>query len=341
MAWEGVGFYSPAIASGTPAAGDYLYTSTTAGAATYSSTRSAGAFGQVISTDGTDIGTVDLWGETDAADAASGVEELDLHLSHRFLLVGHRGDIGSSDSYPEDTLQGVIQAWVKGAPIAEVDAHLTSDSVWVVMHDTTVTRTTTSTGSISGMTAATFAALSIDDGYGYDAGRHGTSLHPPTLEAVVKAAAQYGGVIQIEPKVTLDAAFTSLATAIVGWGRERNVQINCTTSTGAAAVKAVSRAITTIAHNSIYGATADPDADWVTVTSESAAAVQAAAPKPVAGGRTIGYYGTDESDSPSRPVGLRIPHLLDQRPRRRVDPAAYARGNRRRQRPRRADRAGR
>ena len=67
VAYEGVGFYAPTIASGTPAAGDYLFTSTTAGAATYSSTRAAGAFGRVVSTDGTDIGTVDLWGETDAS----------------------------------------------------------------------------------------------------------------------------------------------------------------------------------------------------------------------------------------------------------------------------------
>ena len=70
VAYEGIGYYGPTIASGTPAAGDYLFTSTTAGAATYSSTRSAGAFGRVVSTDGTDIGTVDLWGETDLGGAA-------------------------------------------------------------------------------------------------------------------------------------------------------------------------------------------------------------------------------------------------------------------------------
>lgn len=68
---DGVGAYNPTIASGTPAAGDYLFTSTTAGAATYSSTRAAGAFGQVVSTDGTAIGTVDLWGVPDSVSVAA------------------------------------------------------------------------------------------------------------------------------------------------------------------------------------------------------------------------------------------------------------------------------
>ena len=63
VAYEGIGYYSPTIASGTPAAGDYLFTSTTAGAASYGTAVAAGAFGRVVSTDGTDIGTVDLWGE--------------------------------------------------------------------------------------------------------------------------------------------------------------------------------------------------------------------------------------------------------------------------------------
>lgn len=60
-------------------------------------------------------------------------------------IYGHRGAMGT---YPENTLLAFTKAVEAGADGIELDVHLTKDKKVVVMHDTTLDRTTDSEGSI-------------------------------------------------------------------------------------------------------------------------------------------------------------------------------------------------
>ena len=60
------------------------------------------------------------------------------------LSIGHRGN---SLFAPENTLAAFIAALGK-ADLVELDGHVSSDGVIVVMHDSTVDRTTDGTGAI-------------------------------------------------------------------------------------------------------------------------------------------------------------------------------------------------
>ena len=57
----------------------------------------------------------------------------------RMMSCSHRGD---SLYYPENSIEGIISAMKMGIDIIEIDVHLTSDGVPVLMHDATLTDTT-------------------------------------------------------------------------------------------------------------------------------------------------------------------------------------------------------
>lgn len=63
-------------------------------------------------------------------------------------VIGHRG---ASAEAPENTLPSFLRAIAQGADAIELDVHVTADDVPVVMHDPTVTRTTSGEGAITGM----------------------------------------------------------------------------------------------------------------------------------------------------------------------------------------------
>jgi hypothetical protein len=65
-----------------------------------------------------------------------------------------------------------------GGKWIETDVQFTSDAVPVLMHDSTVDRTTSRSGSIASMTAHRFTALTMNDGQ-----------HPPTLDQALDLCA--------------------------------------------------------------------------------------------------------------------------------------------------------
>lgn len=85
-------------------------------------------------------------------------------LLRKPLITGHRGMPGTED---ENTLEGARAAAAAGADAIENDIYKTSDGHLVVMHDATVDRTTTGTGSIESMTLAQVKALRTK-GKGYE-----------------------------------------------------------------------------------------------------------------------------------------------------------------------------
>ena len=82
-------------------------------------------------------------------------------LLRKPLVVGHRGVPSLVD---ENTLEGAIRAYELGADAIESDIYITTDGHIVVMHDTTVDRTTDGTGEVESMSLAEVQALSTTQG---------------------------------------------------------------------------------------------------------------------------------------------------------------------------------
>lgn len=82
-------------------------------------------------------------------------------LADRVLLIAHRG---TSAEYPENTLQAFDQAIAAGAGWLEFDVQMSRDGELVVIHDTTVDRTTNGTGSVADLTFAQLRSLDAGNG---------------------------------------------------------------------------------------------------------------------------------------------------------------------------------
>ena len=86
------------------------------------------------------------------------------------LVIAHQGGDGIA---PSETLYAYEQAAALGVDVLEMDAHITSDGVLVLIHDETVDRTTNGSGSVEEMTLAELKQLdagyrwSSDDGASY------------------------------------------------------------------------------------------------------------------------------------------------------------------------------
>lgn len=74
----------------------------------------------------------------------------------------HRGE--TTTVITENTVRAFQRAVAGGARSIESDLRLTSDGVWILMHDGTVNRTTNGTGRVARMTLAQIKALRTDGG---------------------------------------------------------------------------------------------------------------------------------------------------------------------------------
>ncbi|MFB9276885.1 DNRLRE domain-containing protein [Cohnella cellulosilytica] len=79
------------------------------------------------------------------------------------MVVSHKGDWRN---YPENSLPGIQAAIDMGVDIVEIDIQRTSDGVLVLMHDSSLDRTTNGTGNVSGKTLAQIKALKLREGQG-------------------------------------------------------------------------------------------------------------------------------------------------------------------------------
>lgn len=77
------------------------------------------------------------------------------------LIVAHRG---GANLHPEHTVEAYRGIVAQGAKAIELDCYLLLDGSLGVMHDSTLTRTTTSTGDTEDLTAANWQALTVDIG---------------------------------------------------------------------------------------------------------------------------------------------------------------------------------
>ncbi len=111
---------------------------------------------------------------------------------HARPVIGHRG---SSGEHPENTLLAFDGALEQGADALELDVRVSAEGVPVVIHDSTVDRTTDGSGEVRAHTVAELQAL--------DAGR-GESI--PTLEAVLERYPETPLIVEIKEVPAADPA---------------------------------------------------------------------------------------------------------------------------------------
>lgn len=76
---------------------------------------------------------------------------VDNTLTKTAVIIGHRGNPTQA---PENSISSYLKAIENGADVVETDIYLTSDKEVVIMHDTTIDRTTNGSGTVSAMTLA-------------------------------------------------------------------------------------------------------------------------------------------------------------------------------------------
>lgn len=97
------------------------------------------------------------WGSIHAQTTKSTKGKVDLILKDfyqrpdRIMVAAHRA---AHTHYPENSLAAISEAIKQGIDVAELDVRLTKDSVLVLMHDKTITRTTGKKGEVSSFTYA-------------------------------------------------------------------------------------------------------------------------------------------------------------------------------------------
>jgi glycerophosphoryl diester phosphodiesterase len=115
-------------------------------------------------------------------------------LQRRVLNIAHQG---GEDEFPSNTMYAFQHSVKAGADMLELDVGVTKDNKVVVMHDTTLDRTTNGHGTIASHTLKQIRKL--DAGYWFAGGKapydHRAKRHPfrgkglkvPTLQEVIKA----------------------------------------------------------------------------------------------------------------------------------------------------------
>jgi glycerophosphoryl diester phosphodiesterase len=106
------------------------------------------------------------------------------------LVIAHRGN---SSERPENTLAAFASALELGAPMVELDVHLTRDGEVVVIHDDTLDRTTSGTGAVAERSLVEIRGLSA--GYAQRFGQAFVAESVPTLVEVLDLLRGRAGVL--------------------------------------------------------------------------------------------------------------------------------------------------
>jgi len=104
----------------------------------------------------------------------------------RHTTVGHRGTTILED---ENTIAAFRSAYEHGLDVFECDPRLTKDGVYVIMHDSTVDRTTDGTGKVSDMTLEEIKQLRTENGH-----------QVPTLEEALRFAGEHNMGVYLDLK---------------------------------------------------------------------------------------------------------------------------------------------
>ena len=174
-------------------------------------------------------------------------------LPRPLRIVGHRGACGVC---PENTLPSIQRGYADGSFAVEMDVRLTGDGVPVLMHDSTLDRTTDGTGAVNSHTVAQLQAL--DAGSWFAPEFTGTRI-PTLVEAL--AVVPPGGIIYLDPKLTGMGPVIASALTEAGFPQERT-WIYAVTITEAIALRT---ALPSCSITFTVGASGTPEPDAVTL----------------------------------------------------------------------------
>jgi len=125
----------------------------------------------------------------------------------RPLVLAHRGGAGL---WPENTMYGFKRAVDSEIDVLETEIRSTADGVLVLMHDSTVDRTTSGEGPVNGITLRELQALDAGFNWSSDGGRtfpfRGRGIAVPTLAEVFTAFPNTRlniDIKQVEPSLVL------------------------------------------------------------------------------------------------------------------------------------------
>ncbi len=118
-----------------------------------------------------------------------------LHAQCSYKVIGHRG--GDSYNYPENTLLALEHGFSQGIYAAEVDVRITSDSVFVLLHDAYLDRTTNGTGFIIDYTYDQIKNLDA----GYWRGQEFAGQKIPKLSEALELCKKYNSKLYLNMKV--------------------------------------------------------------------------------------------------------------------------------------------
>ena len=142
----------------------------------------------------------------------------------RPLVIAHRGGAGL---WPENTLHAFERAAALGVDVIETDVRATADGELVVIHDSTVERTTDGRGAVSRLTLAELKRLDAGFRWSPDGGKsfplRGRGLTVPTLREVFDALP--GARFNIEPKQAEPPVVAPLCRLIRERGMESRVLV--------------------------------------------------------------------------------------------------------------------
>lgn len=131
--------------------------------------------------------------QTEANQAETVKQETDWLEDSRFRLSAHRG---TTQSAPENTLEGIQTVIDKGFGAIEIDPRKSADGTFYLMHDDTVSISTDGYGYLSGMTDAQIDALLVKtSSYPEYADKE---IHVPTFEEAVKLISKSDLVLNVD-----------------------------------------------------------------------------------------------------------------------------------------------
>lgn len=111
----------------------------------------------------------------------------------KILTAAHRAQWRTA---PENSVPAILAAFEDGAEIVELDVRLTADGVPVLMHDTTVDRTTDGTGRVDSLTLEQVQRLRLRQGLGGSQAAL-TDERVPTLEEAMRLA-EHRGLVNLD-----------------------------------------------------------------------------------------------------------------------------------------------
>lgn len=130
------------------------------------------------------------------------------------LIASHRA--GPAEGFPENALETLQYGFDKGIRIFEIDIATSRDGVLFLMHDRSLGRTTTASGSVANTDWDEIARARLVDNDGRT-----TKFSPPKLTDVLIWAKETGAILEIDKKET--TGWRSVITNIRAAGADNHV----------------------------------------------------------------------------------------------------------------------